>query len=213
MFLLIVLISNLLIRIYLFAWQPSHWISVEMLFPFVTLDYQRPFPSTFVPFRHQGNKSMGRKWRDNEEIMWKKQHLILISYWGGGVEGWREKLKELLVKRWSDRVSEKLTVTEEKNAVAEGNKEVYERAGWAAEGDGFVLHETRHVHPELNAAAHACAHASCEQHWLLSSSSFISEHITVRKRLLKLLIKTKNFISAPSICLHVADKAWTSTHG
>lgn len=47
---------------------------------------------------HLGNKSVGRKWRDNKEIMWKKQHLILISQWrggGGGVEGWRAKLKEL----------------------------------------------------------------------------------------------------------------------
>lgn len=52
--------------------------------------------------------------------MWeKKQHLILIGYWGGG-GGWRGKLKELLVKSWSDQVSEKLTVTEEKNAAFRG---------------------------------------------------------------------------------------------
>lgn len=123
---------------------------METLFPFVALDYQCPFPSRLVPFWQRGNKWMGRKWRDNEEIMWKKQHLIPISYWGGGgEEGWRGKLKLLLVKSWSDRVSEKLTVTEEKNA-AEGwtfrgggvNQNVHWGRGSAvAEGNISVLGE------------------------------------------------------------------------
>lgn len=42
----------------------------EKLVPFVTHDYQHPCCSTLVPFGHQGNKSLGRKWRENEEIMW-----------------------------------------------------------------------------------------------------------------------------------------------
>lgn len=130
---------------------------------------------------HLGNKSMGRKWRDNKEIMWKKQHLILISWWrggGGGVEGWRAKLEELKwPTEWETnsyqgekccgRATRGCTLRGvgvnqnvrwgRGSAVAEGNKEVYE-----AEEDGFVLHKTRHVPPRLSAAARA----SCKQHRL-----------------------------------------------
>lgn len=98
--------------IFLFVTQPSDWISWRKhYFHLSPLTTNVLFPSTLVSSRHQGDKSIRRKWRDNEEIIWENgTHQLPRRR--------RKRLEELLVKGWTGRGSWKLTGSKEKNAAA-----------------------------------------------------------------------------------------------
>lgn len=133
-------------------------LMAETLFPFVTLDGQCSFPSTLVPFRHQGDKSIWRKWRDNEEIMWENStdsHQLLKRR--------RRRLEELLVEGWTGQVSMKLTGTEEENAAAgrrEGRGKHGGMRGWVSSWKRLisaVWNKTHSSGDEHGFQLHVCA--------------------------------------------------------
>lgn len=152
------------------------------LFPFLTRPHQHPSPSALSPFRHQGNKTTGRKWRD--EL--RKQHLLPISYRGGGIASGRGKTERAVGKEQEGKRSDREESKWEDNSKRGENswgramrgRTCRERkcgregdswrergregsTGRATERDWLVLYEIRRVHLQLSVASSSVHMQTC----------------------------------------------------